>query len=282
MHASRLVEVAAIASAQYPILSQHKVDVDHWAVEQFWSLSRSRVNEWSRLLKACQLLRPKKSDFDPHEFWTETAPVIEEIFLSEVCTRVWCAMLALIDEQHYGGELDPVARSVFVTNLEARRRALRLLLFARGLPNLPTSSVNLLRRDCEMWTDSFLALLTPIKISQQFCFDRQRISDLGRRNKLRSAKLTAESNLQRLGWIRYGLIPWFSKPGVCAELNTELCASILGCFPSAAFDGCGIPRQGWSDSMFQSDSHSLNVLEDLCGNLSQARYDVPGSLKDRR
>lgn len=282
MHASQLVEIAALAASQHRVLMQERVKADYWSAEQFWVLSRARVNEWSRLLKASQLLRPQKPDFNPKEFWTESAPILEEIFLAEVCTRIWCATLAVIDDERLHGELDPIARSVFVANLEIRRRALRMLLFARGLPAVPTTTLNMLRRDCEIWTDSFLALMTPQRIAHQFCFDRHRLNQLARKNKLSSAKVTTERHQYQLVTIRYALGSRGSNPASCAELNTEIAATILSCLPTNVFDSCGIPRPGWTVDTYHSDQLSLNVLEDLCGNLARLRYDVPGGLKDRR
>lgn len=282
MHASRLVEIAAINAFQHRSLRQQKVKAEFWGAEQFWVLSRARVNEWSRLLKSCNLLRPQKTDFDPQEFWAATAPILEEVFLAEVCTRIWCATLSVIDEDRLHGELDPIARSAFVANLEVRRRALRLLLFGRGLPNIATTSLNMLRRDCEVWTDNLLACLSPARISQQFCFDRKRLNETARKIKYSSAKLNSERHTQELAAMRYILVSRASKPAVCEELNCEIAATILSCLPSTAFDSCGIPRPGWSTYGFREDLLSIDVLEDLCGNLSSSRYDISGGLKDRR
>ena len=64
---------------------------------------------------------------------------------------------------------------MFIASLEARRRSLRLILFAKGLPGVGTTTVNELRRNCEMWTDDLLAELQDLPIAEQYCFDRLRL-----------------------------------------------------------------------------------------------------------
>jgi hypothetical protein len=199
MHASRLVQLAAITASQHRVLIQHDGNTEYWGAEQFWVLSRARVNEWARRLKSCQTLRPHDAEFDPESFWDATAPVLEEVFLAEVCARVWCATLAVIDDDRLHGELDPIARSVFVASLEARRKALRLLLFAKGLPGISTTSLNFLRRDCESWADILLANLSSTRISQQFCFEKRRMLKMARQlHRTTSARLSAQRQSARL------------------------------------------------------------------------------------
>ena len=283
MHASRLVELAAISSRNHEPLVQQELESASWYADQFWVLSRSRVIEWSRQLKACQELRKQNGEFDPDRFWIVTRPVLEEVFLAEVCTRVWCATLSTLDEQRAPGEFDPIARSVHIANLEARRRALRLLLFARGLTGISTNATNMLRRDCELWTDLLLARLGSAQIARHFCFERGRFRELVlERRSQRSANRHAERFEADLFELRYGLASrQFCLP-VCSDLNAEIAAVILGSQPLDAFDGVGAPRPSRTFDTFQTDLLSVDILQDLCGNSSGRRYDVPGGLTDRR
>lgn len=282
MHASRLVELAAaVASFHRPLIEQD-VAAEFWSAEHFWVLSRARVNEWSRLMKQCQRTRNESSDrFQPHMFWKATAPLIEEILLSEVCTRLWCATLTIIDEQRLHGELAPIARSVFVTNLEVRRRALRLLLFARGLQGIETTPINRLRHHCESWTDTLLSQLSMTRLAQQFGYDKRAIQQRVNQQRGKSARMNSiRKSIDQVG-LRYGLAARKPFQNVCPELNSEIATGILACLPPTGFDGCGSPSLSWSVDGFQSDMLSINILEDLCGNSPRPRYDVLGSLKDR-
>ncbi len=288
MHACRLVELAVSAANFHRALSSQHVRAETWRADEFWVLSRARANEWSRLLKECERSKSRRDlPFQPKLFWQSTEPILEEIFLAEVCTRVWCATLTAIDEQRSHGELAPIARSVFVTNLEARRRALRLLLFSKGLSAVSTLSTNLLRRDCEVWTDGLLAQISPLRVAQQFGFDRQRIQRFAQHqmpkvsNKTAMPKPVSIAAFQSIS-IQYGLSIRQMQDAVCDELNSELAANILSNLPAEGFNGCGEPGLTWATDSFCSDMLSISILEDLCGNSSRPRYDVPGGLLDRR
>ena len=283
MHASRLVELAAVIASQHRLLCQQQVDADFWAADQFWVLSRARINEWARSLRNCETIKLHENDFDPVEFWAETKPVIEEVLLSEICTRLWCASLSTIEEQRHPGELDPIARSVFIASLEARRRALRLILFAKGLPNVATSTVNELRLNCQLWTDYLLADLSSLSITKQFCFDRTRLQE-DHHVRLQQRCLIASDTRRdaRLMAMRYSLAsrPW--SPTVCGELNSEIGAVILSCLPISAFDGSGTQRVDLPISSSPSDMFSIDILADLYGTVGSTRFDSQSGLKDHR
>ena len=122
MHASRLVELAIATAQLHRSLIDQVVTPESWRSDEFWVLSRARVNEWSRFMKACEQSRHgHEGQFEPRLFWRATEPLLEEVFLAEVCTRVWCATLTTVDEIRWQGELSPIARSVFVASLEVRR-----------------------------------------------------------------------------------------------------------------------------------------------------------------
>lgn len=278
MHASRLVELAAIVASQHRLLCQQAVGADFWAADQFWVLCRARVNEWMRSLHRSETLNPHQDDFDPTTFWQYTRPVIEEVLLSEVCTRLWCAVLSTIEQQRHPGELDPIARSVFVSNLEARRRALRLILFAKGLPNISTSSLNTMRLTCEAWTDYLLAELPTVSLSQQFGFDRLRIQRI--HQSLRQHEHQTSSAVRqrsRTVAMQYYLATCPLSPAGCLELNSEIAAVILSCLPNAAFDGSGTQQ---IDFPVATDVLSVDILSDLYGTVGSTRFDLRSGLKD--
>lgn len=282
MHASRLVELASAAASFHHALLSQPIEANDWAANQFWVVSRGRINEWSQLLKQCQRIREQPNGlFQPRSFWRSTAPTLEEVFLSEVCTRVWCATLAIVDKRDLHGELAPVARSVFIATLEVRRRALRLLLFARGLPGIETASLNSLRHQCEVWTDGLLAQLSSVRLAQQFGFDKRRIRRSADSIRGKSARIATSSRAALQTSMRYGLATRRPATPVCPEHNCEFATYLLACFPSSGFDGSGIPSPFWAVDSFQSDLLSVEILEDLCGNSSGPRYDVPGGLMDR-
>ena len=277
MHATRLVELAAIVVGQNCLMCQQEVDANFWAADQFWVLHRARINEWSRTLQHCDSLKPRTDEGDSIAFWKHAKPIIEEVLYAEVCTRIWCAMLSTIEEQRHPGELDPIARSVFISNLEARRKVLRLILYSKGLPHIGTTVVNELRLACETWTDYMLAELPILKIAQQYCFDRLRIKRIHSSGQHRNLKSSATKRQARMLSLHYQLATAPLSPAICAELNSEIAAVILSCLPSAAFDGCGIQRL---DVPVSADIMSVDVLADLYGTVGSTRFNSRSGQKD--
>ena len=235
--------------------------------EEYWSLSKARLHHWAEWIKSfTDQLHARPIPAHSVQLWTEVRPVLEEIFLAEICTRVWCATLAVVDHHQSSGELDPIGRSVFVGHLEARRRALRLLLFGRGLKSAPAAPLNRLRRDCERWADVLLANLVPSRIARQFAVDTNRVKAMVTRG---FAPVVSRRTYQRwsaqLVALHFFLVSRAASTAACAELNAQIAAAILRCLPPASFDSCGIVRPGWHLNRYQSDLSVSNVATELCG-----------------
>ena len=71
-----------------------------------------------------------------------------------------CA-LAVACDRRYRGEVEPVARSILMSHLEARNRALFLIVQGGGVGTREANALNVLRRKTERWTDLFIAYLLP-------------------------------------------------------------------------------------------------------------------------
>lgn len=283
MHARYLVELAAIVASQSRDLCGLAMTPDFWGGNQYWAISRARLQHWVTQLKAIHQRQYGRKNLEPSAFRKEAEPILEEIFLSEVCTRVWCATLAAIDHASLPGELDPIACNVFVANLEVRRRALRLLLFVRGLPGIGTNSLNRLRRDCETWTDQLLARISPTAIAVHFCFEKRRVREIAKHARcLGRSRRGHDHWIARLAILRYELAARPMLAPVCPELNSEVCSIILGCLPLSSFDASGMLRPSWGIDGFQSDTHTFSVLTDLCSNAVHPHSNVSRNPKDRR
>jgi len=266
MHAGELVQLAAIAASQNHVLRSQPSSPDDWAAERYWCISKARLQRWIHHIKWLQQQLHEPAVGGPLRLWREAEPILEEIFLSEVCTRVWCATLAVVDHHQLPGELDPIARSVFVGHLEARRRALRLLVFGSSLKSASTGPLNRLRQNCECWTDMLLANLAPARIARQFAFDTQRMNHVFAHGQFPIvAKGTSDRWSAQLVAMHFLLARRTLKPAVCPELNAQMGDAILSCLSARSFDACGILRPGWYLDPFQADRSAANVTTQLCG-----------------
>jgi hypothetical protein len=266
MHAAELVELAALVATQNRVLSTCSMSANDWMAEQFWAISKARLQHWASSIRSFQDDLHQCADRDMAKAWCTAEPIIEEVLLAEPATRIWCATLAILDAERHHGELDPIARSVYIGSLEARRRVLRLLVFGRSLTSVRTMQLNRLRRDCEYWTDLFLAQMTPSRIARQFAFDVDRIKDIvGDGRVPATTRRSSEQWSALLTMLRFYISAYERRPAVCPELNRHFCAYVLKCMPSWSFDTCGMLRSSWYQLPFASDHSSVNIVADLCG-----------------
>ena len=100
-------------------------------LEQYWATSRCRSESWSRALH-CAATLAGRSPRDKSDRWVEIRGALDEIFTSEMLTRVWTAVLVARARRQGDEALEPIARSVLGAHLEARRRALAVLLDRDG------------------------------------------------------------------------------------------------------------------------------------------------------
>ena len=109
--------------------------------------------------------------------WKAIRPTLEEIFLSDVLSRVVAAFGARLESQGIDADIGPIAHSVHTTQEDIRHRCLRLLI-TPGLPVDQAVELNRIRFALENWTDTFLSQL-PMGIEiLPFCFRPDRTQDL--------------------------------------------------------------------------------------------------------
>ena len=154
MHASELVELAAIASAQGRALVETATPLSSTSIEQYWSTSKCRLDRWSRALKSFAS-KDASGRRETSLRWRATRVVIEEILISEILTRVWTCVLCAFDRRHGAAEAEPIARSVLQGHLEARHRALGLIASSAAIDAEDAVGLNRLRRCSERWCDLF-------------------------------------------------------------------------------------------------------------------------------
>ncbi len=85
--------------------------------------------------------------------------MLREILLSEITTRIWCALLEGVDQQRAVQDFGPVGQSVLHGHLDARNRVLNLMIRpqVRHLPEV--QALNEDRQVFESWSDLLLRQL---------------------------------------------------------------------------------------------------------------------------
>lgn len=260
MHASQLAEIGSWIAVHCGNLAYGQKTQSFNASNEYWSASKCRLQRWITALKMFEkdLAQPS----DDHDPWPALELVVQEILMSEFLTRIWAAAVHFHDDYQGSDELRGLASSTFVSHIEARNRAVRLLLSGQGSNEEVFDRTNALRRKMERWTDLFLSLLPSKECAVRFAFDPKRVTDFFaekteekgnawlRRQQLLMASFCAElSSISRFA----------ANP----EFNRQIAAGILACFPSDRFDSTGLPKSARMLWLEKSQSDTQALVDDL-------------------
>ena len=194
------------------------------------------------------------------ELWRELEPVLSEIFVSEILTRVWGAILTALDWELSCHDYEPIARNVLIGHLDARRRALILLASDGRVSQEHLARVDQIRRRVERWTDLLLGHLVDHYPVEDFAFEPQRAHDFCSQDLLQSANRPRQ---QAWNLVLIGLKMAFPEPAEIDPPNEllqhQIVSSMLQCFPPEAFLGDGPFRSLLRDQ--ESDEFSENRFD---------------------
>jgi hypothetical protein len=263
MHVRDLVELAAIISAHGPTLIQSGQSIPPASVEQYWTTSKVRLDRWAWRLKSF-VDHAQSQGHQRRDPWPEVRAVLEEILAGEVLTRVWTGLLCVYDRRHGSDEMEPTARSVMIGHMEARNRALKLLVHGPGVDVEAAVRLNRLRRRAERWTDLLVGHLVILHDVSEFAFDPRRASDfaddLRQRGHLQGGRHSWPLTLATL---RAAFQHGFSIESPNADLNARIASSILSCFPAEVFDATGLMRSLWMVRMSAMAEDTQGLIDGL-------------------
>jgi hypothetical protein len=282
MHARELIELAAIVSAHGPVLIQSGRRIPADRIEQYWTASKIRLDRWSWSLR--NFADRDRDAWRRRAQWPAVCSTLEEIITGEVLTRVWSAVLCALDRRRGTDEMEPVARSVMIGHMEARHRALTLLVHGPDVDAEAALKLNRLRRRAECWTDVLIGHLVAMHDVSEFAIDPQRARDFAK-------ELSTCGNRKggRYTWpllvasLRTAFQGGLNPDSANADLNARIATAIISCFPQELFDSTGLLQSLWMLRL-------TNIAEDTQGMIEQllapeppavtsgaaAEADVPG------
>jgi hypothetical protein len=249
LNARELVELAALVAEHGPQIIAGKFELSSESLEQYWVASKCRLDRWLRHLQP----RPIEPS-PPHDGPDRLSAVVEEIFTSEVLTRVWTAVLAARAARHGQHDGEMIARSVMLSHMEARNRALKLLI--HGVRVAPEAAVELnrLRRRSERWSDVLVGKLLPASDVAVFAVDGDRAREFALDMHYQSGLI---SERQVWGLLMASLRAAFQRslhePSPNGDLNERIAAGVLGALGPELFDETGqfqsLRRFHWLNQM---------------------------------
>lgn len=264
MQARELIELAAIVSAHGPALVHSLSQLSATALEQYWTASKCRIDRWHRSIKA--FIDRQGSAAPPMRSMPRgnIRGVLEEVLTGEILTRVWTAVLCSFDRLHAADQAEPIARSVLIGHLEARRRVLMLLAGGTVFSAEEALQLDHLRRKSERWIDFLLGALCGICQVSEFAVDPARANDFAATFRQRRSSSSPEMQWAvLLGSLRSAFGQTASVVSPNADLNQQIAASILACFPAELLDSTGLFRYLWLQRLCNVANDTQLLVEQL-------------------
>lgn len=276
MHACELVDLAAVVAAHTPAMLRATRDIPEQNVETYWVASKCRLDRWGRSLK--KLATTIGSGKRASECLEQRAfrGVLEEILAGEVLTRVWTAAMCQYDRARGADQMEPVARSVLIGQIEARHRVLTILVGRSGLTTEEAMRLDALRRRSECWTDVLIGYLAVESDVREFATDPDRAADFA----ADFAQQRREAG-GRFAWpmtiasLQAAFRDWLEPVSPNSDLNARIAASILTCFPAEVFNDLGIVQSQWLVRISQITREAEGMLEELLGDSHAASATPP-------
>lgn len=264
MHVRELLDVAALVATHAATLVERGEPIPAASLERYWLASKARLDRWGHALKRFTAQMPGAAPRHRSVSWLVTRPVVEEILAGEVLTRVWTAFLTALDRRQGLQEAEPIGRSVLVGHLEARHRAMNLLIHDPNIPTEHTVALNRLRRRAERWTDLLVGRMLRLENLSEFAASPERCREF-------AAELHAQqqNSASELGWLltlsamrsafSKGLDPLTAN----SDLNGAIATSILASCGPEQFDTQGLLRSSWLARLSATSNDTALMIEDL-------------------
>ncbi len=225
MHAIELIILAAKLALQGRTTIRLGGTWPKHLLNDYWCCSKVRLDHWYSDLKAHH-----EASQNPNWQCRLAWPLVEEILASEVLTRVWAAAATARDRRQQREDAEPLVRSILIGHMEARNRALRLVLYAPGVDADDAVQLNRLRNQVERWTDLLIgSLLSDAEVSD-FAVDPLRAKDFADDFSHHASHETAAMGATLLASLRQGFADSLVSPEVYGELNQQIYSSIRQCF----------------------------------------------------
>jgi hypothetical protein len=260
MHVRELVELGALVAAHGSVFINRPSVLTDRHMEQYWVASRCRYDRWTRVLATWS--RSSRQATGAH--WTSVRPVIEEILVSELLTRTWAAVAFTHDRTRHVNALSPIVRSVMTGHIEARNRALSVMVHGHGFDVDEGIALNRLRRQTERWTDMMLGYLLREHDVSEFAFSVERARDFASDLRYEDVQGPGDHAWQlTLTGLRSAFENGLSPVSPNADLHQQIAGSILACFHSDMYESSGALKSLWLLRIDQIADNTQGMVNDL-------------------
>ncbi|MEX2175894.1 MAG: hypothetical protein WD872_16150 [Pirellulaceae bacterium] len=263
MHPRDLAELAALAAVYSPALVREARQAPRESVEQYWVASRCRFDRWTRVLRrladaGTELPLPATVA------WPRVRPVLEEILVGEVLTRVWAAASTACDRARDDSELEPVARNVLAGHLEARHRVLQLLADGRAIAPVHATELNQLRRKAERWCDLLLAHLARDVDITAFAVEPARANEFANDLDYEAVESARDLTSQLIvSSLQASLATGLAEQSPNGDLNRRIGAAVLGCLAEQLPEESPLSGSLWIGRVQAATADTEGLIDEL-------------------
>jgi hypothetical protein len=261
MHVRDLADLAALVSVHGQQLVSASPRVVDQALESYWAASRFRLDRWCGTLRnfSDKLNRQSAVAWSP-----EVTQVAEEVFVSEILTRSFAAILCAHDHEHNRAESDPIGRNIVSGHRDASRRVADLLTSPANISLRHTESLGELRGRCQRWTDLLLAYLSRNAKVMDFAFDAGRVQEFAvdASRHINSAATNGAATTMLSAGMQSTLELLSAGETPNADLNRQIAAAVLACFGPEFFDSHGLLRSVWLDRLQTVPDETLALIHE--------------------
>jgi len=253
MHVSDLLELGLVVASHAPVFIESRCALPHGALEQYWSASKCRLDRWYRAFRAASDARAPTPD--------SMEELVIEVLASELLTRVFLAACEGHDAARGDDELQPIAHSIWISHLDARRSALERMVHGPGIDLGAAVECNRFRRRVERWTDLLLGRLSGYCDSARLAFDAERVGDF-------AADFRPAPGGNELAWnlalsaTRMSLHA-LTQRTVNVDLNRQIASAVLGCLGDDVYDAFGLCRSLWLERLSRTASDTQGMIDQL-------------------
>ena len=175
MHIHEAAELAAKLALESPKLVRRAWLITDAALAEYWDASRERQSSWWKMMADWR--RGLSSTQEAIDNWPAITPMLDELLVSELLTRIWSGIAAVYDHRWRESVYLPVARNTLVSHIDVRNRVWSVLLNDLKLPDDTLEALVMQRRRIERWTDLLLAHLPEPGIVAAWAVNAERMDD---------------------------------------------------------------------------------------------------------
>jgi len=276
MPACELVELAAVVAVEGPRLIERGGTISAKGIERYWVASRCRLDRWASVLGELPTSNTPGNAARARARQSLWHAVVEEVLTGEILVRVVAAVGSGYDRRRGGNEVEPLARSIYSAHLEARNRVLRFLVRGEAIDAAEALRLDRLRRRVERWSDMLVGYVADADQARQYAVDVGRAAEF-------AEDLHHRRGGARRAWplVRAALVAAFRRRIAAtspnADLNAQIAAGVLACFPTARMGPSSQPQSLWQARL----AGGAERAEDMLASLLEPTESIP-SPSDRQ